>query len=434
MIRSRAPRRPTCAAIVIALAVSLTPPSPSAAQPSPAGTGQVPDDEQFLDAVEHRSFRFFWEQASQKTGLIADSTLPGSPSSIAAVGFGLAAICIAHSRGWVGYEEAYGRVAKTLQTFKRLKHQRGFYYHFLDMETGQRAWNSEVSSIDTALFLAGALFAGEYFRGTEVEQLANELYERVDWAWMMNGTKLLCMGWNPERGFLESYWDWYSEGILVYALAIGSPTHPVPPEAWLAWRRLKGSYGGYDVIYSYFGSLFTYQFAQAWIDFRDLHDGQLNYWKNSVSAALANRHFCIDHADQYKGYGEDGWGLTAGAGPDGYKGHGARPAASVFHDGTVNPYGMVAAIPLVPYVAIPSLHTLYETYGEKVYGTYGFKTGFNVDRDWWGRHHIGIEQGVSVLMIENYRTGMVWDYFMRHPSIQRWVRLCLRQEIPTDPQ
>ena len=389
----------------------------------------LPDDDPFLDQLERDSSRFFWERASNRTGLIADSTLPGSPSSIASVGFGLAALCIAAHRGWISRNQVYGRVLKTLKTFRdRVESQHGFFYHFVEMDSGRRAWNSEVSSIDTTFLLTGALFAGRYFQGTEVEQIAQTLYERVDWPWMLHGNRMLCMGWKPEEGFLGSYWDWYSEGLLAYALAIGSPTHPIPAESWFQWKRATASYQGYDVVYSYFGSLFTYQFAQAWIDFRKLYDGPVNYWKNSVSAALANRHFCLDHAAEHRGYGEDGWGLTAGAGPDGYKGYGAEPAVSFQHDGTINPYGMVASLPLVPFVALPSMKALYAAYGDQLYGEYGFRTGFNLDRGWWAHHYIGIEQGVSVLMIENYRSGLVWNVFMQHPAIQRWISLCLRRE------
>ena len=185
---------------------------------------------------------------------------------------------------------------------------------------------------------------------------------------MMNGTSLLCMGWKPEEGFLHAYWDWYNEGILAYALAIGSPTHPIP---------------------------------------------------------LANRHFCMDHAQEFPGYGENGWGLTAGQGPGGYQAYGTQPAEAVRHDGTLVPSGMVAAIPLVPYVAIPSVAYWHQAYGERVYGRYGFVSGFNLGKHWWSDRYIGIEQGVSVLMIENYRSGLVWKTFMREPAIQRWIDLCL---------
>ncbi|MDD5073250.1 MAG: glucoamylase family protein [Candidatus Omnitrophica bacterium] len=382
-------------------------------------------DEEFLDKVEHDTFLYFWEKADPETGLIADNSQPGAPSSIAATGFGLAAICIGQSRGWITYDEAYKRAFRTLRTFKNtLKSERGFYYHFVDMKTGRRVWNSEVSSIDTALFLAGALLAAQYFKGTELERLATYLYYRTDWQWMMNQKQLMSMGWDPKKGFLSAYWDWYNEGLIAYILAIGSPTYPIPPETWKKWRRPRGEYGGHRIIYSYFGSLFTYQFAQAWVDFRNIDEEGFSYWQNSIDAALANRKFCIDNSKKYKGYGENGWGLTAGDGPGGYKGYGALPADNITHDGTINPYGMVASIPLIPDTAIKSVRALYNKYGDKVYGRYGFKAGFNLDKNWWSGNYIGIDQGVSVLMIEDYRTGLVWDYFMRNGCIKSWMELC----------
>ncbi len=387
-------------------------------------------DEEFLDKLEKGTFRYFWDKADPDTGLIADSSNFSSSSSIAATGFGLTAICIAQSRQWISYDEAYNRVFKTLKTFKNLmQNEHGFYYHFVDMKTGKRAGQSEVSSIDTALFLAGTLFVSQYFKGTEVERLANYLYIRTDWQWMMNGKNMMCMGWTPEAGFLDAYWDRYNEGILVYALAIGSPTYPIPPESWKGWGRAKGEYGGHKVVYSFFGSLFTYQFAHAWIDFRDLYEGDLNYWQNSINAAMANRQFCIDNSKKRKGYGEYGWGLTAGDGPGGYKGYGALPAASLVEDGTINPYGMAASIPFLPEAALKSLRVIRDKYGDKVYGNYGFKAGFNADKKWFSNIYIGIDEGVTVLMIENYRTEMVWEYFMRNPCIKSWIELCLSRKI-----
>lgn len=382
-------------------------------------------DEEFLNKVEYDTFMYFWEKADPETGLVADSSRPEAPSSIAATGFGLAAVCIGQSRGWITYDDAYKRVFRTLRTFKNtLKSEHGFYYHFVDMKTGQRAWNSEVSSIDTALFLAGALFAAQYFKGTEAERLATYLYYRTDWQWMMNQKQLMSMGWTPEKGFLNAYWDWYNEGLIAYILAIGSPTYPIPPETWKKWRRPRAQYGGHWVVYSFFGSLFTYQFAQAWVDFRDIDDDGFNYWQNSVNATLANRKFCMDNSNKYKGYGENGWGLTAGDGPGGYKGYGALPADHLVHDGTINPYGMVASIPLIPDISIRSVRALYDKYGEKVYGRYGFKAGFNLDKNWWSGNYIGIDEGISILMIENYRTGMVWDYFMRNRCVKEWMEVC----------
>lgn len=401
-------------------------PAPLAAQPLATDTLSA-EENAFLDQLQYDTVQYFWDYADPKTGLIPDSSQANAPSSIAATGFGLAALCIADSRGWIRHQDAYRRVLAALKTARRLKQYHGFLYHFVDMRTGQRAWQSEISSIDTALLLAGALFAGEYFKGTEVDRIAQELYERVDWPWMLNPrTGLVSMGWKPEEGFLKVDWDWYNEGLLVYALAIGSPTHPIPPATWFKWRRAKGSYGGYEVVYSYFGSLFTYEFAQAWIDFRNLYEGSLNYWQNAISAALANRQFVMDQAAQHRGYGEYSWGLTAGDGPEGYKGYGARPAEVLMQDGTINPYGMVAALPLVPHVAVESLQWLKRTHGRRVYGRYGFVSGFNLERDWWSRHYLGIDQGISVVMIENYRTGLVWRQMMRHPAIARWAQRCLR--------
>ena len=390
-----------------------------------AGPACAKDDDAFLDKIEHDTFLYFWEKADPETGLIADNADGDAPCSIAATGFGFAAVCIGHSRGWVTYDEAYNRVFRTLKSFKNLlKSEHGFYYHFVDMKTGQRVWKCELSSIDTAIFLAGAVFAAQYFKGTEAERLATYLYYRTDWQWMTNGRNMLCMGWSPESGFMNAYWDWYNEGMLAYILAIGSPTYPVSPECWKSWRRPKGEYGGYKVVYSFFGSLFTYQFGHSWVDFRKIDDNGLNYWDNSVNAVMANRKFCIDNAQTHKGYGENGWGLTAGEGPDGYKGYGAKPAEHLVQDGTINPYGMVASIPLVPDIALKSVKSIYDKYGGSVYGKYGFKAGYNLDKRWFSDNYIGIDEGVTILMLENYRTGMAWDLFMRTQCVKTWLESC----------
>jgi hypothetical protein len=199
-------------------------------------------DEQLLDRIQYNAFRYFLDQADPSTGLVADANRPGAPASIAATGFGLAALCIGQARGWISYEEAYARVFRTLSTIrKRLAHERGFYYHFVDLATGERAWASEASTIDTALLLAGALMAAQHFEGTEIELLGNYVYRRTEWPWMLSQEGLLLMGWKPEQGFLKAAWDWYSEGILLYALAVSSPTYPIPAEAWRGWHRPQRS-------------------------------------------------------------------------------------------------------------------------------------------------------------------------------------------------
>ena len=379
-------------------------------------------DEKFLENLEYHSILYFTRETNPSNCLIKDSSRPGSPASVAAVGFGLTAICIGESRGWIDKDDARYLVLKTLKTFRDdLPNKHGFFYHFLDMRTGQRTWNSEVSSIDTALFLAGALFAGEYFKGTEIEDLAKELYERVDWPWMLNGRKVLCMGWRPEEGFLPYYWDSYSEAMILYALAIGSPTHPIPAECWLEWKRPVDMYKDHRVIYCHTGSIFTYQYSHAWIDFRNLLDGEINYYDNSVNATKANRQFCIDNAAEHKAYGENSWGLSACIGPGGYKGYGAKPGMAV-NDGTIPPCGMAGSIVFDPIASLNGLKNLYSMHKDFLYGIYGFKDAFNIDKNWWAEEYLAIDVGITAMMIENYRSGLVWDKFMELPAIKRWLK------------
>lgn len=387
-------------------------------------------DEKFLDKLEYDSILYFLRESNPANGLIKDSSRPGSPASTATIGFGLTAICIGHSRGWIEEKDAYDVILKTLETFRdTVPNEKGFFYHFLDMRTGQRAWNCEASSIDTALFLAGALFAGEYFKGTEIEDVARELYERVDWPWMLNDKNILCMGWKPEEGFLWYYWDSYSESMILYALAIGSPTNPIPSEYWLEWRRPVDSYKDYNIVYCPTGSIFTYQYSHAWIDFRQLVDEDgINYYNNSVNAVKANRQFCIDNSTTYKGYGEDSWGLSACLGPDGYKGYGAKPGEG-FNDGTIPPCGIAGSIAFDPIPSLKGLKNLYEN-KKFLYGKYGFKDAFNADKNWWAEEYLGIDVGITVLMIENYRTGLVWNKFMELAPIKSWISKCFYKARP----
>jgi Uncharacterized protein conserved in bacteria len=378
-------------------------------------------DEEFLDRVQYDSILYFVKEMNPANGLMKDSSRPGSPASVAVVGFGLTAICVGDSRGWIDKEEAYALVLTILKTFRdNVPNEKGFFYHFLDMRGGYRVWNSEISSIDTALLLAGALFAGEYYKGTEVEKIANELYERVEWPWMLNGKKILCMGWKPETGFLWYYWDSYCESIILYALAIGSPTHPIPAECWLEWKRPVDSYKDYTLIYCTTGSIFTYQYSHAWIDFRSLYDGDINYFDNSVSATKANKQFCVDNSGIYKTYGEDSWGLSACLGPDGYKGYGARPGDAL-NDGTIPPSGMAGSMPFDYMGALNGLKKLYIEHKKSIYGKYGFKDAYNLDKNWWADEFLGIDVGITALMIENYRSGLIWDRFMTIPAIKNWI-------------
>ncbi len=382
-------------------------------------------DREFLEKIEKESFIYFQKFINQKTGLVLDSSSPGSPSSIAATGFACAAYAIAQSHGWIGYREAYQMIERIFETLEtKAAGKNGFYFHFLDPSTGSRTWSSEISSIDTALLMAGILLAGEYFKGTELETRAQKLYAKVNWKWMTNGSLLISHGWKPKQGFLPYYWDMYSEHLIMLALAMGSPTYPVPQEAWTQWKRTEDTYNGRKIVYSFSGSLFTYQYSQAFIDFRFLKDGKINYFENSKQATLANKEFCLEHKSEYPAsYDETIWGLSASLGPDGYKPYGAEPGQAL-HDGTIAPYSIVSSIVFTPKESITALHTIDERYHAKIYGPYGFKDAFNADRNWWANEYLGIDQGITVIMLENFlNDGAIWKKFMHLESIQRWIKL-----------
>jgi len=399
-------------------------------------------DEEFLDMVEEKAFWFFWDEANPSNGLIQDRATNFTShtydrASIASVGFGLTAICVAHSREWISYDDAYNRILTTLKTFRDgpVVNEHGFFYHYLDMDTGARYdINSEVSSIDTTLFLAGALFAGQYFKGTEIETIADELYRTADWEWMSDGGtyEFVNMSWTPENpapGFGSYYWDSFNEGVLLDVLAIGSPTHPKNTDCWIHMLRPEGIYKGYTLIYcSPNNPLFVHQYPHIWVDFRRKEYIGTNYFENSRNATLANRQFCINHHDDtrnngdeyYTTYNSKCWGLTSGDDPDGgYTAYGAPPGGGGNSDGTVQPAASAGSTMFTPEESIETLKYMYDNYKSTIWGKYGFCDGFNLDRasDWRAEDVIGISQGAIVLAIENYRTGMVWDIFMQIPYI-----------------
>ena len=378
-------------------------------------------DRTLLLKIEKDSARYFFDHTNPSTGLTKDSSRPGAPASIAATGFALTVFAISAERGWISRAQAYDKVKKTLKYARdHMEQKGGFYYHFVSPTNGKRTWNSEISSMDTALFMAGALTASQMLSGKEVRALADQLYKRINWRWMTNGTDQLSHGWTPEQQFLPYYWDSYSEQLLLQALAHGSNTHPPPPQVWLSWKRKIDSYEGHTVVYAHTGSLFTYQFPHAFIDFRKLRDGKINYFKNSISATLANRDFCLNHKDKYRTYGPSSWGLTACIGPFGYRAYGARPGLAL-HDGTIAPYGAAGSLPFTPERSMAVLRHYYETYGSELYGKYGFRDAFNLSQDWVADEWMGIDQGLTVLMIENALSGSVWKNFMTLECIQRWI-------------
>lgn len=384
-------------------------------------------DAGFLDLVEKRSFQYFVNCTNPANGLVLDkasnSKAPDykyAPASIAAVGFGLAALAAGAERGWIGKDAAEARVKTTLEFFsEKMESEHGFFYHFVDMETGKRAWNCELSSIDTALFLAGALTAAQYFESPEIKELAKKLYERADWKWMAGGSPFLSMGWTPEKGFILHTWSEYNESMVMYILALGSPTFPLAAESWAKIKRTRGIYRGHELILS--PPLFTHQFSHAFIDFRNKRDAFADYFENSVQATLANRQFCIDSAASFKTYGKDSWGLTASIGPDGYKAYGAPPGPAL-HDGTVAPSAAAAAIVFTPEYSISAMKYWYSKFRDELWGNYGFSDSFNLDRKFFAPDAYAINQGPTVLMIENYRSGLIWKLFMSRPEVLKGMK------------
>ncbi len=388
-------------------------------------------DEQFLEEIQRRAFNYFWHEANPKTGLVKDrSNNFGEDNrriaSIAATGFGLAALAVGAEHGWITRQQASDRAITTLRFFlNEMENHHGFYYHFVNINTGERAWKCEVSSIDTALLLAGAIFIGEYFKDTEVEKLARELYRQADFQWLLTDggarpdEKLINHGWKPETGFLRHRWGSYSELMILYILAIGSPTHPIPDSSWEAWKRPVGSYAGYVTFMS--GPLFIHQFSHIFVDFQNKRDRLgYDYWTSSVNATKANRQFCIDNAEKYKTYGENVWGLSASDGPAGYRAYGAPPKRyGAGHDGTVAPYAPAGSIVFTPELSMNALKQIYVEHSERIWGRYGFSDAFNLDQNWFDRDVIGIDLGATLLMIENYRSRLIWDHFMKIEPIQQ---------------
>ncbi len=379
------------------------------------------EEERILLATEKAAFDFFWNECNTDNGLVKDRTLTKHPTpityapcSVAAVGYALSAYCVGVERGWVSREDAYNRCLTTLRFFTRVQNVHGFFYHFIDMSSGVRTWRSELSPIDTTLFLAGAIHAGMYFQGTEVERLARQLYEAVDWPWMLNGGRTLALGWSPEKGFQEWRWDHYSEANMMYLLAIGSPTHPIPASHWDEFSRPIGRYKDYVCIAS--PPLFTHQYSQVWVDFRNKHDRYGNYFENSVIATKANRQFCIDNMAQYSTYGPNHWGLTACQAPDGYRAYGAKPGRAV-HDGTIAPTAAIGSIVFTPRESIDYLVNLYKNHPE-LWGPYGPTDAYNFDMKWQAQEVLAIDQGTLMLMIENFLTGQVWRDFMKFEPIR----------------
>ena len=374
--------------------------------------------EQFLDDIQRATFDFFWNEASPTTGQVKDRALANGNdlrkmSSVAATGFGLTGLCIADHRGYGKSAEIRERVRKTLRfVVNQMPHEHGFFYHFIDMETGKRWEKCEVSSIDSSLLLCGVLTARQYFADQEIQDSATKIYERVDWPWMLNGESTFSMGWTPESGFLKARWEHYCELMMIYLLAIGSPAHPVSPGTWNAWTRPKITYQGIDYI-SGNDPLFTHQYSQAWYDFRNKRDAYANYFENSVKATKAHKLFCLSLHDKFPGYGEDLWGISASDYVGGYTAWGGPPPQGPI-DGSIVPCATGGSLPFLFDDCIRVLRTIRGHYGQKAWTRYGFVDAFNPLTGWYDSDVLGIDLGITMLMAENYRTGFVWETFMKN--------------------
>jgi hypothetical protein len=403
---------------------------------SSVGSLSVQDD-QFLDQLERANFLFFWEQGNPQSGLIKDrcnvrTKDTSVAASIASTGFGLTAICIAEKRGFVSHADARLRVVQTLSfLWHKLPTHRGFFFHFANVNTGERMWDSEVSSVDTAILLCGVLTCRQHFDDKDIDQLANAIFDRVEWAWLSEDTSLLSHGWTPELGFIPSRWDYYSELMMIYLLGMGSSSHPLGSDAWLAWKRTIFEYDGQRYIGS-FAPLFVHQYSQAWFDFRNKRDKFADYFQNSKIATDVHRRFCVELNPQFSDYSNALWGITASDSSRGYVVWGGPPATGPI-DGTLVPAATGGSLPFLPAATMRVLRTIHDHY-PNAWCRYGFVDSFNPLTDWYDTDVVGIDTGITMLMAENLRTGFVWDTFMKNPEAQRGMANAgFKPEEPKSP-
>lgn len=445
--------------------VNLIEPTLPPAPPKPV----KPELPPLFGDIERRTFQFFWDTTNETNGLTPDR-FPSRPfASIASVGFALTAYPIGIENGWVSRTQAVDRTLTTLRFFRDAPvgpqrtgktGYKGFYYHFLDMQRGQRydSW-VELSSVDTALLMMGVLFAQSYYDGDdprekEIRQIADTLYKRVDWTWLQQRKPLVSMGWFPESGFINHDWMGYNEAMMLYVLALGSPTHPLDSDAWTVWTRTYnndwGVYQGQE--YLSFGPLFGHQYSHVWIDFRDIQDQYMrergiDYFLNSRRATLAQRDYAIDNPMKWKEYGENVWGLTASDGPQNtsqefrgeqrqFRHYSSRGAGlrENFDDGTIAPTAAISSIVFAPELVIPATEEMHKRFGDYLYSSYGFLDSFNPsfnyeiplktgrlvpDRGWVASDYIAIDQGPILTMIANYRNEFVWTVMKKNPYIRK---------------
>ena len=349
----------------------------------------------------------------------------GDVGSTAATGFGLSALCIAANRGWIPRDQVRNRVLATLRWhWSRAFHDHGWFYHFMDSRSGEQRLSSEISTIDTTFFLCGALTAAGYFStDKEISSLVHQIMNRVDFAWMLAGNPLLLShGARAGSGFLRARWSAYSEASVLYLLAIGSPKHSIPADSWYAWARPEVHFDQWSFVSG--GPLFTHQYSHAWVDFRHQQDGDpsyIDYFRNSIIATYAHRDFCVSLQKRYADYGPNMWGVTVSDSPTGYVVWGGPPYDGPIN-GTLVPCAAAGSLMFAPQICLPVLREMYDVYGAKIYGRYGFTDAFNPnwqDKKFWVNPDvIGIDVGISALSMENLLTGNVWRWFMRNSYVQ----------------
>lgn len=413
---------------------------------------------EMIDGIQQGAFEYFLHETNRANGLVRDKTAADWPASIAAVGLALTSYPVGVERGLVSRAEAAERALTTLRFFWRSKQgpeadatgHRGFYYHFLDMDTGARAWRCELSTVDSALLMGGMLASAAYFDGStpderEIRDLAKRLYERVDWQWAQNGGATVTHGWTPEGGFLRYRWEGYDEALLLYLLGLGSPTHPLPAASYRAWASTYEWKNVYGVDYLYAGPLFTHQLAHVWVDFRGVQDAFMrehasDYFENSRRATLVQQQYAIRNPEGFAHYGELCWGITASDGPgnltrriDGvdrrFFDYLARGVPYGPDDGTIAPWAVVASLPFAPEIVLPTI-TDFLRYHRSSDHRYGFKATFNptfpdpegVANGWVSPWHFGINEGPIVTMIENYKSGLVWQLMRGCPYLVAGLR------------
>jgi hypothetical protein len=428
----------------------------AASRSNPLGT----TDPEMLDNLRRAIVDYFLKEANPKTGLIADRTQPGSPSSIAAVGMGLSVFAVAVERGILSRAAAVEKTL-TLLRFFHSSHQgpepdatgyKGFYYHFLDMQTGRRAIQCELSTVDTAILLAGVLIVANYFTGdgkneSEIRELAEILYRRVDWKWALDGGTTISHGWMPGSGFLPYRWDQgYSEALILYAMALGSPTFPIDPQGYKDWTATFEWKKVYDTQYLYAGPLFIHQMSHLWIDFRGIHDDfnrkvGIDYFENSRRATYIHRQYAIENPRGFERYGEYVWGLTASDGPgdvtlevNGVKrtffDYVARGAPFGPDDGTVSPWAVATSLPFAPEIVIKTIRHAIEVLQLKGRSPYGFVASFNATfpektgnlNSWMSPWVFGLNEGPILMMIENFQSELIWKTFRRCPHVVKGLQ------------